>query len=187
VLELWVKVLNAIGNSRLVMLAPHGSARSRTLDFLQSRGVEPTRIDFVPRLARPEYLSVYAAIDICLDTFPYGGHTTSLDAFWMGVPVVSLLGSTVVGRACLSIATNLGLVNLVARTPEEYVAKTQELAANRKLLTSLRQELRDRMEQSPLMDQARFVRNLERAYRKAWAIWCEGGSGDCSPIFIEEQ
>jgi predicted O-linked N-acetylglucosamine transferase (SPINDLY family) len=186
VLELWAQVLRTLETSRLVMLAPDGQARTRTLDIFKSQGIDSSRLGFVPRLNRADYLSAYAGIDICLDSFPYGGHTTSLDAFWMGVPVISLLGPTVVGRACWSIATNLGLAHLVARTPEEYVAKAQELAANGEELRTLRQGLRERMEKSPLMNYQKFARNMERAYRKAWAIWCEGGSADRSPIQIED-
>ncbi len=187
VLELWARVLVAVGSSRLVMLAPEGNARSRPLAFLQSCGVDPARVEFVPRLRRSEYLAVYTGIDVGLDSFPYCGHTTSLDAFWMGVPVISMLGSTVVGRACLSLAMNLDVAHLVAKTPEEYVTKAQALVSNIEMLGRLRQELRPRMQRSPLMDYARFARNMERAYRKAWTLWCEGEATDQAPIQIDED
>jgi predicted O-linked N-acetylglucosamine transferase (SPINDLY family) len=110
---------------------------------------------------------MYRQIDICLDTFPYGGHTTSLDAFWMGVPVVALLGSTIVGRAGLTIARNLQVQPLVASTPDEYVRIAINLSADLKQLDTIRQSLRARMLTCPLMDHARFARNMEDAYRAA--------------------
>ena len=129
-------------------------------------------MDFVDYRPRQPYLATYRSIDVCLDTFPYNGHTTSLDAFWMGVPVVTLVGSTVVGRAGLCQAMNLGLPELVARSPDEYVHIAVKLAEDRRRLSDLRAGLRARMEASPLMDAPRFARNLEAAYRGAWRRWC---------------
>ncbi len=122
----------------------------------------------------PPFAARYREIDLCLDTFPYGGHTTSLDALWMGVPVVTLVGSTVVGRAGLSQAMNLGLPEIVARTPEEYVKIAVDLSKAPERLGALRAGLRERMERSPLMDAPRFARNLEAAYRDGWRRWCTG-------------
>ncbi len=92
VIWLWAQVLKAAGGSRLLLLAPEGSPRRRTLDLLEREGVKRDRVTFVARQSRPRYLELYNHIDIGLDTFPYNGHTTSLDAFWKGVPVVTLVG-----------------------------------------------------------------------------------------------
>jgi predicted O-linked N-acetylglucosamine transferase (SPINDLY family) len=116
-------------------------------------------------------MALYQEIDICLDTYPYNGHTTSLDSFWMGVPVVTLVGDTVAGRAGLSQAESLGLPELIARTPDQYVSLAAALARDLDRLEALRGTLRGRMERSPLMDAPRFVRNLEAAYRQAWRAW----------------
>ena len=105
-----------------MLLAPEGSPRRRTLDLLELEGVERDRVTFVARQPRPRYLELHHRIDIGLDTFPYNGHTTSLDAFWMGVPVVTLVGATPVARAGLSLLTNLGLPELVAKTREQFVS-----------------------------------------------------------------
>jgi predicted O-linked N-acetylglucosamine transferase (SPINDLY family) len=128
-------------------------------------------VTFLSKQPRPRYLSYYGGIDIALDTVPYNGHTTSLDAFWMGVPVVTLVGSTVVGRAGLSQLTNLGLPELVAFEPEQYVQIAAELAQDQPRLNALRSSLRARMMASPLMDGPRFARNVEAAYRKIWQRW----------------
>jgi protein O-GlcNAc transferase len=115
---------------------------------------------------------MYRGIDILLDTFPYNGHTTSFDALWMGVPVVSLAGSTAVSRGGLSILSNIGLPDLVASTPEQYVRIAAALAHDLPRLTNLRSTLRERMERSPLMDAPRFACNVESAYREMWRKWC---------------
>jgi predicted O-linked N-acetylglucosamine transferase (SPINDLY family) len=114
-------------------------------------------------------------VDIVLDTFPYNGHTTSLDALWMGVPVVSLAGNAPVSRAGLSQLSNLGLPELVARSESEYVTIAERLAADLPRLAELRATLRPRMQASPLMDASRFARNVEAAYRSMWERWCASG------------
>jgi predicted O-linked N-acetylglucosamine transferase (SPINDLY family) len=132
-------------------------------------------MEFVAKQSRWEYLNIYHRIDIGLDTVPYNGHTTSLDSFWMGVPVITLVGQTAVGRAGLSQLTNLGLPELVARTPEQYVQIATDLAKDLPRLAELRRTLRPRMQASPLMDAPRFARNVEAAYRQMWRNWCRQG------------
>ena len=173
VLRLWARVLNAVSESRLMLLAPEGSVRERVRSLFEQAGVQPERIEFVARGSRLAYLSKYREIDICLDTFPYNGHTTSLDALWMGVPTVTLAGETVVGRAGVCQALNLGLPELIATTPEQYVRAASALSNDLEHLSGLRQTLRARLQQSPLMDGARFARNLESLYRDVWRRFCE--------------
>jgi predicted O-linked N-acetylglucosamine transferase (SPINDLY family) len=171
-LTLWAGVLNATSNARLLLLAPEGSSRQRVLDRLSRDGIDPKRVEFVARQSRAEYLNTYRRIEISLDTVPCNGHSTSLDSFWMGVPVVTLVGRTVVGRAGLSQLTNLGLPELIAQTPEHYVKVATDLARDLPRLAELRRTLRARMEASPLMDAPRFARNVESAYRSMWTTWC---------------
>jgi predicted O-linked N-acetylglucosamine transferase (SPINDLY family) len=172
VLRLWAEVLGAVPRSRLLFMAPRGSARDRVRSMFDQARVEAGRIEFVDRSGRLDYLGKYRDIDVCLDTFPYNGHTTSLDALWMGVPTVTLRGETVVGRAGVSQAMNLGLPELIATTPDEYVRIASSLAANLDQLGELRRTLRDRMRRSPLMDGARFARNVESLYRDIWRRFC---------------
>jgi len=172
VLDLWAAVLRELDSSRLLMLSPPGSHRDRVTETLRRLGVAPERITFVGSRPRPEYLQMYDRIDVGLDTLPYNGHTTSLDACWMGVPVVSLAGSTVVGRAGLSQSMNLGLPDLVASTAGEFVRLAAGLARDVDRLATLRSTLRSRMQNSPLMDGPRFARNIEAAYREMWRRWC---------------
>jgi len=172
VLELWAKVLHAVKDSHLLLLSKQGAHRLRALEVFQHHGVAADRIEWFTPAAREQYLEAYHRADLGLDTFPYNGHTTSLDSFWMGVPVITLVGKTVVGRAGLSQAMNLGLPELVARTAEEYLVIAADFAADLPRLAKLRQSLRSRVEASPLMDAAGFTRDIEAAYRAVWERWC---------------
>jgi len=131
-------------------------------------GVAAERIEFVDYQPRPEYLKTYQRIDIGLDTFPYNGHTTSLDALWMGVPIVTMAGKQAVGRAGVSQCGNLEMDDLVAHSPAEFVKIARDLVADPTNLKRRRQMLRARMLRSPLMDAPRFARNLESAYLQMW-------------------
>jgi protein O-GlcNAc transferase len=172
VLQLWARVLRAVDCSRLTLLTGEGRHRQHTLDLLAAEGVARDRVTFVANRPRPEYLRYYHGLDIGLDTVPYNGHTTSLDAFWMGVPVVTLAGATVVGRAGVCQLMHLGLPELIASSPEQYVHMATELARDLARLSALRATLRARMQASPLMDASRFARDIEAAYREMWRRWC---------------
>jgi predicted O-linked N-acetylglucosamine transferase (SPINDLY family) len=172
VVQLWAEVLKAVDGSRLMILCHEGRHRQSLLDILKREGVHPDRIEWATRRPRREYLELYHRIDIGLDTFPYNGHTTSLDSYWMGVPVVTLVGPTVVGRAGLSQLTNLELKELTAHTPRQYVQIAAALAGDLPKLADLRRTLRLRMQASPLMDAPRFARGIEAAYRQMWRRWC---------------
>ncbi|HKO46563.1 MAG TPA: tetratricopeptide repeat protein [Polyangiaceae bacterium] len=172
VLRLWATVLTAVPDSRLLLMAPQGTARDRVRSIFARANVALERIEFVDRSGRLDYLQRYREIDICLDTFPSNGHTTSLDALWMGVPTVTLAGTTVVGRAGVCQAMNLALPELITTTSEQYVALARSLASDLERLSELRRTLRDRLKQSPLMDGARFARNLEAIYRDVWRRFC---------------
>jgi predicted O-linked N-acetylglucosamine transferase (SPINDLY family) len=172
-LKVWARVLRAVHGSRLLLLTHEGSHCQRTRDRLAQEGIAPNRITFAANRPRHQYLELYHQIDVGLDTSPYNGHTTSLDSFWMGIPVVTLVGPTVVGRAGLCQLTNLGLTDLIATTPEEFVDAAAGLASDLVRLSDLRASLRTRMQKSPLMDAAGFARGIEAAYRDMWRRWCE--------------
>jgi predicted O-linked N-acetylglucosamine transferase (SPINDLY family) len=168
----WARVLKAVDRSRLTVLAEEGSHREHALDVLEREGIGRERVSFVGPRPRLEYLRLYQSIDIGLDTLPSNGHTTSFDAYWMGVPVVTLVGKTPVGRAGLSQLSNLGLTELVANTPDEYVSIAASLANDWERLGRLRQTLRNRLQTSPLMNAERFARGVEKGYRMFWQRWC---------------
>jgi protein O-GlcNAc transferase len=176
VLELWIPVLCQVKHSRLIILSNPGEHRRRIINMFQANGIDSSRVEFLGKRSRLEYLKLYHRMDIVLDTTPYNGHTTNFDALWMGVPVVSLSGQTVVGRAGRSILTNLGLTELIAETPEQYVEIAVKLAGDLPGLTELRSTLRRRMESSPLMDAQRFTQNMESIYRDIWWKWCSNAT-----------
>jgi len=114
------------------------------------------------------HLETYHRIDIGLDTFPYHGTTTTCEALWMGVPVVTLAGKTHASRVGVSLLSNAGLPDLVAHTGDEYVDIATNLAKETGRLRELRERLRTMMTDSPLTDAARFTGHLEKAYRDIW-------------------
>ncbi len=171
-LALWSGVFAALPDARLVLMAPEGAARARLATRLAAHGIGRERVRFVGFQPRVDYLRTYGQIDIALETLPYNGHTTSLDAFWMGVPVPTKAGRAAVGRAGLSLLANLGLPQLVAHDDAHYVAIVTALARDLPRLAALRAGLRARMQASPLMNGARFARHFETACRHMWADWC---------------
>jgi len=171
-LRLWSRVLHSAVSSRLLIQTISSIQEDKIRHFLGELGISADRLEFVPRYPRTDYLRLYDRIDICLDPLPYNGITTTCDALWMGVPVVTLTGKTAAGRAGWSILANLGLSNLVAHNPEQFVQIAGDLTLDLPKLAQLRRTLRERMRQSQLIDAKRFARNMEAAYRKMWQRWC---------------
>jgi len=171
-LAAWCRLLLALPTARLLLHTHPGSHRSRLQELFASNAVDPQRVRFVDFLPEAQYLQSYQSIDIGLDPFPFCGGTTTCDALWMGVPVISLAGPTPVTRGGLSLLANVGLRELVAHSIEDYVEKATALARDLPRLAALRASLRERMQRSPLMDAPRFARNVEAAYRTMWHRWC---------------
>jgi protein O-GlcNAc transferase len=169
-LAAWARVLAAIPSARLVLHAGEGKFREHVREIL---GVDETRVRFVGRVSMAEYFAHYHQIDIALDPFPCTGGTTTCDALWMGVPVVTLAGDTAVARGGLSILSNIGRGEWVAGTIDEYVNIAVALAGDGHRLAMIRGSLRDEMARSPLMDAHRFATEIEMAYRRMWRNWCE--------------
>jgi len=163
-LQLWSRVLHAVPNSRLRLLAQPGETRRWAAEQFARSGIAPDRIDFVAYQPRNSYLAEYNRIDIALDTLPYNGETTTLDALWMAVPVITRVGRTVAGRAGWSLLSNLQLTELAAHSDDEFVQIAATLAADAPHLAELRRALRPRMAASPLTDGPRFAENVEVAF-----------------------
>jgi predicted O-linked N-acetylglucosamine transferase (SPINDLY family) len=170
----WRRLLAAAPGSRLMVYSPFGVHRERVRGELAAAGVDPDRLSFAAKAPTAQYFERYHGVDIALDPFPYCGGTTTCDALWMGVPVVTLAGATAVGRGGVSILSNIGLGELIGQSVEQYVEIAKNLAADLPRLAELRRGLRDRMRQSPLMDGERFARDVETAYRQMWRRWCQG-------------
>ena len=167
-LQRWAQLMQSVGNSRLHLLAPRGSCRQKVLENLVTLGIDSARVEFIDRKPRALYLTEYHRIDFCLDTLPSNGHTTSLDAFWMGVPVLTRIGPTVTGRAGLSQLTNLQLPDFAADSDEQFLSLGRRWASDLSGLAEIRRTLRDRMAASPLMNGKRFAADVESAFRQMW-------------------
>jgi protein O-GlcNAc transferase len=172
-LRLWGGVMRALPDARLLALAPLGRHRQHLSQRLSAQGIAADRVDFRSFEPRSEYLRSYHDIDLGLDTFPYNGHTTSLDSLWMGVPVVSRVGSTSVGRGGLTQLYQMDLLELAAESDDAFVAIAAALGQDLVRLAALRKGLRARLESSALMDASRFARHVEQAYRDAWRAHCK--------------
>jgi predicted O-linked N-acetylglucosamine transferase (SPINDLY family) len=173
ILQLWGTILNAVPGARLLIKsagAAAPSSRDRLARTFAAMGVDPGRLDIRPYTPHTvDHLSMYPQADIVLDTFPYNGTTTTCEALWMGLPVVTLAGSAHVSRVGVSLLTCTGLSELIAATPADYVRIATALAANGPLRQQLRSTLRQRLLASPLMN-GQLIGQLESAYRQMFAL-----------------
>lgn len=171
-LGVFAQILSRVPNSALLLHAQQGSHRDGILKTFQSAGVDPARIRFVPKTSIGDYFALYNQIHIALDPFPYNGGATTCDALWMGVPVVSLVGNDrPTALAGKSILENLNLGELLADSTEQYIDIAVNLARDQQKVTLLRNSLRQRMLQSPLMDGQGFSRDFASILRTLWLNW----------------
>jgi protein O-GlcNAc transferase len=183
VIALWAQILRALPRAHLLLKAAQLGDADTAERFRQrfvSEGIAPERVQTLGAFASEgDHLKVYHRIDIALDPFPYNGTTTTCEALWMGVPVITLAGTTHAGRVGVSLLTQAGLAELITPTPEAYVELAIELANDLPRLQGLRQSLRERLAASALCDAKGFTRALEAAYRGMWEKYCEA-NGDSS-------
>jgi protein O-GlcNAc transferase len=177
VVALWAAVLEAVPGSTL-MLKSFGlkdrEAQDRVLHQFQALGILRERIHCLPATREvEEHLQLYNHVDIALDTFPYCGTTTTCEALWMGVPVITLAGKTHASRVGLSLLSRIGRTEWIATSPDHFVAIATRLAGDRDALADLRQKLRPQMQKSALMNAALVTGALEDAYRKMWLRWID--------------
>ncbi|CAA6604341.1 TPR repeat-containing protein [Rhodospirillaceae bacterium LM-1] len=176
VTRLWADLLKELPEAVLMLKnrsMDDPRARAEILDRFASNGIDPQRIKTVGRIpGRGGHLAAYNLVDISLDTHPYSGTATTCESLWMGTPVVTLAGPTHVSRVSASLLHRVGLDDLVAASPEEYVLKAVSLALDHARLAELRLALRDRLRSSPLLDAAGCAAEVEAAYRRMWVDWC---------------
>ncbi len=175
IVEAWSALLAAVPGARLVLKsAPLVDESTRRLvwERFRAHGTDPGRVELLGPVTREQHLETYHRIDIALDTFPYHGTTTTFEALWMGVPVVTAAGATHASRVGVSLLENAGLGDWVAPSLEDYVELAAAKARRPDLLADLRAGLRGRLARSPLTDAALFTSRLEEAYRRMWRSWC---------------
>ena len=175
-IALWARLLREMPTARLLMKSQglgNPKTAARLLEQFTRAGVDAVRIELRGAgLSKEQHMALYHQVDLCLDPFPYNGTTTTCDALWMGVPVITLAGRTHVARVGLSLVTHLGFPEWGAQTPDAYVAKCQEMTDDLPRLAELRRRLREQMRQSPLCNAPRFIGNLESTFRAMWKHWC---------------
>ena len=172
--RLWAAILVQLPSARLAIARiSEGPARDSLLRDFEAAGVARDRITFLAPVAMDEYYRRFGSVDIALDSAPYSGCTTTCDTLWMSVPLVTLAGPLSPARSSASILTTVGLPEWIATTPDDYVRLAVQLARDEAAMTGSRDSLRARMAASPVMDEAGFARDVERACRQMWRAWCE--------------
>jgi predicted O-linked N-acetylglucosamine transferase (SPINDLY family) len=175
VLDLWCRLLHAVPSSRLLVVRNTlvGAGRDRLIRELTHRGIPAERFELRHKLGpgRHSHLGIYADVDVLLDAFPWGAHTTACEALWLGVPVLTLYGDRAAGRMAASILSRLELDEWVARTQDEFVEQGARLTEDQGRLAELRAGLRERM-RARMCDGKLFTSELENAYRQMWCRWC---------------
>ena len=168
-LRCWTRILAEVPNSRLRITRVRSPQRAADIVALFARaGIAAGRIEFTAFRDDVPYGLQYSGVDIALDHFPYNGVTTTCESLYFGLPVVSLYGTHGVSRSGLSILASVGLPELAAASPDEYVSIAVTLAGDLDRLEQLRLGLRERLERSPLRDEKRFAANFEEQLRRAW-------------------
>jgi len=173
----WAEILKAVPNSRMIikykpLVDPDTCAYVHGL--FQQHGIEENRVELIGWLPdKNQHLALYERVDIALDTFPYHGTTTTCEAMWMGVPVITQAGQTHVSRVGVSLLSSVGLEEAIAQSPQEYIQKAIALANNKARLQELRANLRSRMQAAPLTNASLIARSLEEVYRTMWRRFCD--------------
>lgn len=175
-LELWARLLEAAADSRMLIKDTRlddAQTREQLHRRLAAHGIGRDRVKLLGHTSHARHLETYRDVDLALDPYPHGGGVSSMEALWMGVPVVTLIGSTIPSRLSASILTALAMQDWIAKSDEEYVRKALDAARHLPRLAALRTGLRTRMRKSIVGDVQAYTRAVELAYRTAWRRWCE--------------
>lgn len=179
---LWSQVMHAVPESRLLLKAV-GFDRKETVEryqrLFETAGIGRDRIRCLGGThVKRRHFELYGQVDVALDPFPYHGTTTTCEAWWMGVPIVTLVGDRNASRVGASLSRQMGLDDWVANTPEEYVNIAVSASKDVKRLSDVRKGLRDRMRTSSLGDAGQTAMSYQSALRRAWQTWCQQQNED---------
>jgi predicted O-linked N-acetylglucosamine transferase (SPINDLY family) len=167
--DLWMSILDAVPEAWLWLWGRSDTANQAMRERARAQDIDPKRLIFAARAALPQHLQRLRLADLALDSMPCNGHTTTSDALWAGVPVVTTLGRHFASRVSASLLTAAGLPELVTADRAAYRVRAIELAHNSAALGALRTKLAASRHTAPFFDTGRFVRNLESAYEAMWA------------------
>ncbi|WP_333874567.1 tetratricopeptide repeat protein [Methylobacter sp.] len=175
VIGLWSQLLRALPGSRMVLGGISEEGKYGALvDWFAKEGIARERLSFHARCGIADYLRLHQQVDMCLDTFPYNGATTTLNALWMGVPTLTLVGRTVTARQGSTLLSQVGLDAFVAQDAADFVRKGLSWAGDPASLANVRAHLRERLKQSEIGQPAVVAKSLEYALRIMWQRWCDG-------------
>lgn len=166
VISLWAQVMTLVPNSRLMLKSrhfAHSALVSETLNRFSYQGIDPNRIACHEYSSREDYLRAYSQVDIALDPFPYPGGTTTAEALWMGIPVLTMTGTCFLARQGVGLLTNAGLVDWIADGPDDYIQKSAKHATDLVCLSQLRARLRKQVLESPIFNSRQFALDFEAA------------------------
>lgn len=171
----WAAILREAPNARMLVASITDAHQIVSLkQWFREEGVEESRLTFEQRCGFDAYMKLHHKVDLCLDTFPYSGGTTTLYAMWMGIPTLTLAGATPTGRQSTWSLAHVDLSEFVARSPEEFVRKGREWTDRRSELTEIRASLRMRLESSDIFNSELISNGLVQALREMWRRWCDG-------------
>jgi protein O-GlcNAc transferase len=173
-LAAWKRILDGVPDARLTVIST--GLNEPALDAmlcgrLRAIGIDPDRVVRLGTVGFADFLKLHHQIDLGLDTFPFNGHTTTVQGLWMGVPVVTIAGVAHRSRMGASVLNNAGLAEFVTNSIDEYVERTIRLAGERTKLNEIRLSMRERLKRSPLMQTERFTRHFESSLRAMWRTW----------------
>jgi predicted O-linked N-acetylglucosamine transferase (SPINDLY family) len=159
-----MRILKAAEGSVLWLFQDNSWAVENLKREASNHGVDPSRLVFAERMPLAEHLARHRQADLFLDTFPYNAHTTTSDALWTGLPVLTLMGHSFASRVAASLLNAMGLPDLICNGQEDYEALAIELASNPEKLAALKQKLASNKLSTPLFDTPQFTKGLERVY-----------------------
>jgi predicted O-linked N-acetylglucosamine transferase (SPINDLY family) len=175
----WMRILKAVEGSVLWLFQDNHLATENLKKEAQKQGVDAQRLVFADRLPVSEHLARHRQADLFLDTLPYNAHTTTSDALWAGLPVLTLMGQSFASRVAASLLNAIGLPELITNTQEEYEALAIELATNPQKLVEIKLKLANNRLTTPLFDTPLFTKNLEAAYLKIHERYLAGLPPEC--------
>jgi hypothetical protein len=176
-ISLWAALLRDVPDSHLLLKAPSladASVIDRFRSLFAAEGIPTARLSFEGPTELSQMMQRYGAIDIALDPTPYNGGTTTLQALWMGVPVIALRGGNFVSRMGASFLATLGKPEWIAHDDDHYRAIARQLAEHLPAIRAGRAELRQQMTQSPLADLDRYAAEFQQLLRRLWVSHCQG-------------
>ena len=177
VIQVWTQLMRNLPTSKMLLVVPGGPARQQEVaKIFADQGVTPDRLMMVGILPFAHYFQLFHQVDVALDPFPYNGGTTTMDALYMGVPLVTLAGGWATARAGVTLLKTVGKPEWIAETTEQYIQIVTDLVSDLPKLAQTRQNLRNQMATSPLMDGKHFAADLEATFQRAWQRWCGAGA-----------